>query len=112
MGKQAGRSKCKHKRQRYNCRKCSKKYKSVFCKHGLSRYYCQKCDGRYLCEHGKRKYYCRLCKGSRTCEHSSNVLNCPKCTPKGRNKSNEPLVIVIDDSEDESDMHLPFKKRK
>ena len=70
---------CVHKRQKSNCKQCSKT-----CPHGKIKHFCKPCGGCMYCKHGKAKSLCRLCKalkkgGGSICEHDRARTTCKDC---------------------------------
>ena len=64
---------CKHDRQKYQCKDCGTGY----CEHKRPKYRCKKC-GTGQCHHGKPKSRCKEC-GTGHCEHKRLKHQCKKC---------------------------------
>ena len=53
------------------------------CKHGRQRSQCKDCGGSQICEHNKRRSQCKDCGGSQICEHNKQRSSCKDCDPLG-----------------------------
>ena len=72
--------KCKHGRQRPQCKDCGG---CQICKHGRQGSRCKDCGGDGICQPNQGRSKCKDCGGGQICEHSKERSTCPTCGPHG-----------------------------
>ena len=86
MEKSRQQLKCKHGRQRSQCKDCGR---SQICDHNKRGSRCKDCGESQICEHNKQRSQCKNCGRSQTCEHNKIKSQCKDCGRSqicGRNK--------------------------
>lgn len=68
--------KCRHGREKDNCRECNGKN---ICRHDRIKHQCIECGGNQICKHDKRESTCKKCKGTQVCKHGGFKHNCKIC---------------------------------
>ena len=72
--------KCKHGRQRPQCKDCGG---CQICEHGRQGSRCKDCSGDGICLHNQGRSKCKDCGVGQICEHSKERSTCPTCGPHG-----------------------------